>query len=48
MFKEPFSIYRPEYGGEYLAKITAYLPDRPGSLAGLAEIFNKYSINITI
>jgi len=48
MNKEPFRIYHPEDGGAYLAKITAYLPDRPGSLAGLAEIFAKYSINITI
>lgn len=48
MNKRPFRIYRPEAGGAYLAKITAYLPDRPGSLAGLAEIFTKYSINITI
>ena len=48
MNKEPFRIYHPQYSGAYLAKITAYLPDRPGSLAGLAEIFTRYSINITL
>ena len=48
MNKKPFRIYHPEHGCSYLAKITAYLPDRPGSLAGLAEIFTKYSINITL
>jgi glyoxylase-like metal-dependent hydrolase (beta-lactamase superfamily II) len=48
MNKEPFRIFHPDFGGAYLAKINAYLPDRPGSLAGLAEIFTKYSINITI
>ena len=48
MNREPFRIYHPECGGAYLAKVTAYLPDRPGSLAGLAVIFTKYSINITI
>jgi glyoxylase-like metal-dependent hydrolase (beta-lactamase superfamily II) len=48
MSKKRFRIYHPESGGAYLAKITAFLPDRPGSLANLAEIFTKYSINITL
>ncbi len=48
MNKKAFRIYYPEQGGDYLSKITAYLPDRPGSLASLAEIFTKYSINITL
>lgn len=48
MNKKAFRIYHPEQGSDYLAKITAYLPDRPGSLASLAEIFTKHSINITL
>ena len=48
MTKGPFRIYHPQYGGAYLAKIIAYLPDQPGSLAGLAEIFSRHSSNITI
>jgi len=33
--------------GDYLGKITAFLEDRPGSLAFLASIFAGYGINIT-
>lgn len=48
MDKDLFRIYHQESGSGYLAKISAYLPDRPGSLAGLAEIFSKHSINIIL
>ncbi len=42
-----FRIYREEPGGgRFLAKIRAFLVDRPGSLAELASIFSEYSVNI--
>ena len=42
-----FRVYRAESGDRhFLAKISAFLADRPGSLAELAGIFKQYSINI--
>lgn len=42
-----FHIYRAESGkGDYLGKGCLFLVDQPGSLAELASIFAKYSINI--
>ncbi len=47
MDTDSFRIYRSEdRGSEYLGKIRAYLDDRPGSLADLANLFAKYGINI--
>ncbi|MEW6602494.1 MAG: MBL fold metallo-hydrolase [Nitrospirota bacterium] len=42
-----FRVYRYESGDRhFLVKISAFLADRPGSLAELAGIFKQYSINI--
>jgi glyoxylase-like metal-dependent hydrolase (beta-lactamase superfamily II) len=43
-----FQVYRsiPD-GGEFLCKAVAWLPDRPGSLAELAQTFSGYGLNIT-
>jgi glyoxylase-like metal-dependent hydrolase (beta-lactamase superfamily II) len=42
-----FRIYSSEdYEEDYLGKITAFLDDRPGSIAHLANLFAKYEITI--
>ena len=42
-----FRIYSSEdFERDYLGKITAFLDDRPGSIANLANLFAKYNINI--
>ena len=42
-----FRVYRSELAdSHFLAKISAYLADRPGSLAELASVFKSFSINI--
>jgi glyoxylase-like metal-dependent hydrolase (beta-lactamase superfamily II) len=47
MSSDSFRIYHSEdREREYLGKIRAYLDDRPGSLASLANLFAKFGINI--
>ncbi|HTZ17860.1 MAG TPA: MBL fold metallo-hydrolase [Dissulfurispiraceae bacterium] len=47
MRTDRFRIYRSEdREQDYLGKIRAYLDDRPGSLASLANLFAGYGINI--
>jgi hypothetical protein len=38
-------IYNSEDGTVYLAKITIFIPDRPGSLAELAAAFARHDAN---
>ena len=47
MSKRYFQAYHPGSGaGDYLGKGAFFLVDRPGSLAELASVFSKHSINI--
>lgn len=50
MSRPLFRIYReedgPEGGAGWLGKLTAYLADRPGSLAELAGVFARFGANI--
>ncbi len=47
MSENHFRIYRSEdRENDYLGKVKAFLDDRPGSIASLANLFAKYGLNI--
>ncbi len=46
MDSSPLRIYRSADGSHWLGKLTAYVPDRAGTLASLAGLFSRHGINI--